>query len=46
MPEYTLPDYTFIENIQMVVSRLFAGDNWLSPDILLVTTGCHQTFCL
>ena len=28
-----------------VVSRLFAGDNRLSPDILLVTTGCHQTFC-
>ena len=31
--------------IQLVVSRLFAGDNRLSPDILLVTTGCHQTFC-
>ena len=34
--------------IQLVVSRLFAGDNRLSPDILspdilLVTTGCHQT---
>ena len=32
-----------LENIQLVVSRLFAGDNLLSPDILLVTTGCHQT---
>ena len=29
--------------IQRVVSRLFAGDNQLSADILLVTTGCHQT---
>ena len=29
--------------IQLVVSRLFAGDNRLSLDILLVTTGCHQT---
>ena len=29
--------------IQLVVSRLFAGDNRLSPDILLVTTRCHQT---
>ena len=34
-----------LENVQLVVSRLFAGDNRLSPDILLVTTGCHQTFC-
>ena len=32
-----------IEKIQLVVSRLFAGDNRLSPDILLVTTGCQQT---
>ena len=32
-----------LKNIQLVVSRLFAGDNRLSPDILLVTTGCHQT---
>ena len=29
--------------IQLVVSRLFAGDNRLSLDILLVTTGCQQT---
>ena len=36
--------YTLVlENIQLVVSKLFAGDNRLSPDILLVTTGCHQT---
>ena len=43
-----------IENMQLVVSRLFAGavvtrhfasDNRLSQDILLVTTSCHQTFC-
>ena len=32
-----------LKNIQLVVSRLFAGDNRLSPDILLVTTGCQQT---
>ena len=31
-----------LENIQLVVSRLLAGDNRLSPDILLVTSGCHQ----
>ena len=36
---YTL----LLKNIQLVVSRLFAGDNRLSPDILLVTTGCQQT---
>ena len=36
--------YTLVlENIQLVVSRLFAGDNRLSPDILLVTTDCQQT---
>ena len=39
----------------LVVSILFAAENWLSqdfasdnrlsPDILLVTTSCHQTFC-
>ena len=38
---YTL----LLKKIQLVVSRLFAGDNRLSPDILLVTTGCQQTFC-
>ena len=32
-----------IGKIQLVVSRLFAGDNWLSLDFLLVTTGCQQT---
>ena len=32
-----------LKNIQLVVSRLFAGDNRLSPDILLVTTCCQQT---
>ena len=31
-----------LENIQLVVSRLLAGDNRLSLDILLVTSGCHQ----
>ena len=36
--------YTLVmENIKLVVSRLFAGDNRLSLDFLLVTTGCHQT---
>ena len=28
---------------QPVVTRHFASDNRLSPDILLVTTGCQQT---
>ena len=37
--KYTLS----IGKIQLVVSRLFAGDNRLSLDILLVTTGCQQT---
>ena len=38
-----VPYTLLLKNIQLVVSRLFAGDNWLSPDILLVTTGCQQT---
>ena len=35
--------YSSIGKIQLVVSRLFAGDNRLSLDFLLVTTCCQQT---
>ena len=35
--------HSSIGKILLVVSRLFAGDNRLSADFLLVTTGCHQT---
>ena len=35
--------YMVYWKIQLVVSRLFAGDNRLSLDFLLVTTGCEQT---
>ena len=34
---------TSIGKRQLVVSRLFAGDNQLSLDFLLVTISCQQT---
>ena len=44
MPDVVKIGFTLLlKNIRLVVSRLFAGDNRLSPDILLVTTGCQQT---
>ena len=38
-----IKSFDCIGKVQLVVSRRFAGDNRLSLDFLLVTTGCQQT---
>ena len=49
--EYIIKFLILLNRVHIVVlgkntagcQQTFAGDNRLSPDILLVTTGCHQT---